>query len=221
MAFHLRLLYVLQDLAVQCGPKAINRIDASAKRYLGNGCICASDTTVHLFRDEMSEPAPNPAVHHVLLSTPKSIGLNPEHSFAQEGTHRDGVSPLPHQGGRRFRRRGAIGFNYQLKGIMGSGYPPRRKSTPSLARSFLRLQPSALISTAFRKTEDGDHLGIRFCEAERNGCTAQIRLSKAIRQAWRTSLIARDQEPMEPRRDDSLAFSVRLWEIMTLTAGVS
>ena len=97
--------------------EAINWIDASSPDYLSSGCLAASDMTVHLFRDETTNPVSYPMLQHVLLSVRKSLAWNPEYWFTQPGDHRYRMSLLPHRGNWRLRYREAIGFNHRLIGV--------------------------------------------------------------------------------------------------------
>src|SRR5208282_1800592 len=99
--------------------EAINWIDASSADYLKAGCLTASDMTVHLFRDETSDPVSYPMLQHVLLSTRQSLAWNPEYWFTQEGSHTYRMSLLPHRGSWRLRYRDAIAFNYRLIAFAG------------------------------------------------------------------------------------------------------
>ena len=196
--------------------EAINWIDASSPHYLGSGCLTASDITVHLFRDETADPVSYPVLQHVLLSSRRSLAWNPEYSFTQPGDHRYRVSLLPHGGDWRSRYRQGVGFNYPLAAFArfaGTVKPPA-------AESYLRLDPSNLVLTAMKRSEDDERIVLRFYEAEGNESRAQIRLSKPVRQAWRTSLIEEDQEALQPLADGRLELAVRPWEIVTLKIAV-
>jgi alpha-mannosidase len=196
--------------------EAINWIDASSPQYLGSGCLLASDITLHLFRDETADPVPYPVLQHVLLSVRKSIAWNPEYWFTQPGNHRYRMAVFPHGGDWRSSYRQGIQFNYPLTAfanVVGS-------VRPQAAQSYLRLDPPNLVLTAMKKSEDDERIVIRFYEAEGNECRAQIRMSKPIRQAWKTSLIEEDQEPLPVLGDGQLDFGVRPWEIVTLKIAV-
>jgi alpha-mannosidase len=194
--------------------EAINWIDASSPDYLMRGLLSASDTTVHLFRDESPHPLSYPLLQHVLLSTRKSLAWNPEYWFTQKGSHHYRISLLPHKGDWRLRYREALDFNYPLVAFSGShsesGQPAAR------SQSFLRLHPANLALTALKRSEDDDRLVIRFYEAEGFETPAQIRFAKPISRAWRASLIEYDEEPLRPAADGSLQFSVKPWEIVTV-----
>jgi alpha-mannosidase len=57
---------------------------------------------------------------------------------------------------------------------------------------------------------------IRFYEAEGNQTDARIHLPRAIRNAWRTSLIEENQGSITPNEDGSLSLKIQPWEIVTL-----
>jgi alpha-mannosidase len=200
--------------------EAINWIDGSAIRYLGHGCLLASDCTVHLFRDETTNPVTYPVLQHVLISTRKSHAWNPDYWFTQAGNHRYRMSLLPHAGDWRLRYREAIGFNYGLAAFVG--VEGATSSTQSLEpkSGFLRIEPANLILTAMKKSEDDDRVVIRFYEAEGYETQARLRLSKPIKQAWKTSLIEEDQEALQPTPEGSLDLKVKPWEIVTLKVAV-
>jgi len=198
--------------------EAVNWIDASAAGYLGFGCLAASDCTVHLFRDETSNPVSYPVLQHVLLSTRKSLAWNPEYWFTQAGSHRYRMALLPHAGNWRLRYRDGIAFNYPLVAFIGPEGAAAVGPSYSLPASaaFLRLEPTNLILTALKKSEDEDSLTLRFYEAEGRAVNASIRLFRPIKQAWRTSLIEDEPEPWPISADGSLRFPVKPWEIVTL-----
>ncbi|MDE3180962.1 MAG: hypothetical protein KGM47_15050 [Acidobacteriota bacterium] len=193
--------------------EAINWIDASSPDYLRCGCLAASDSTVHLFRDETDQPVSYPVLQHVLLSTRKSLAWNPDYWFTQKGSHRYRMALLPHGGDWRRRYREAIDFNYPLAAFAGT--PGASGAFPSTA-SFLRLMPLNLVLTAMKKSEDDDRIVVRFYEAEGFESEARIRLSRPIRQAWKASLIEEDEGPLTPHADGSLLLPVKPWEIVTL-----
>ncbi|MHB1952433.1 MAG: glycoside hydrolase family 38 N-terminal domain-containing protein [Sulfobacillus sp.] len=200
--------------------EAINWIDASSLNYLSSGCLAASDTTVHLFRDETDNPVTYPMLQHVLLSTRKSLAWNPEYWFTQAGNHRYRMSLMPHHGDWRLRYREAIGFNYPLVSFLGSvEAPPKEAALPGTG-NYLRLDPPNLILTAMKKSEEGDHITIRFYEAEGDTSQARIQMPKSIRQAWKTNLIEENEEALQPLENGTLEFSVGPWEIVTIKVAV-
>lgn len=195
--------------------EAINWIDASDDHYLGRGCLAASDMTVHLFHDETDRPVSYPLLQHVLLSTRKSQAWNPEHWFTQKGSHAYRMSLLPHAGDWRTRYREGLGFNYHLLVFAGS-QTGMAAGKPTASTSFFSLAPANLILTALKRSEDTDHVVVRFYEAEGFECTAQLRFLKPVRQAYRTNLIEDNEESLPVGADGSLSFPVRPWEIVTL-----
>lgn len=200
--------------------EAINWIDASSPNYLSSGCLAASDITVHLFRDETDNPATYPMLQHVLLSTRKSLAWNPEYWYTQAGSHRYRMSLMPHHGDWRVRYREAIGFNYPLVCFAGSVESPAQEVSLPATGNFLWLDPPNLIMTAMKKSEDGDHIAIRFYEAEGNACQARVQMPKSIRQAWKTSLIEENEEALQPLDNGTLEFAVGPWEIVTIKVSV-
>jgi alpha-mannosidase len=196
--------------------EAINWIDASSLQYQGLGCLLASDSTVHLFNDQTSNPASYPVLQHVLLSTRKSLAWNPEYWFTQEGNHRYRMALYPHAGNWRLRYREGIAFNYPLSAFVGS-----REAAPTAAgfpasAEWLKLDPTNLILTALKKSEDDDSLIVRFYEAEGRSVKAKIRLPRPVKQAHRTNLIEEDPESLPIKADGSVEFPVKAWEIVTL-----
>ena len=200
--------------------EAINWIDASSRSYQRNGCLAASDCTVHLFRDETTDPVSYPVLQHVLLSTRKSLAWNPDYWFTQAGDHRYRAALMPHQGDWRLRYRDAIAFNYPLIAFVGEPMQAPNSAALPVEQCFLRLEPSNLILTALKKSEDGNQVVLRFYEAEGYLSDARIELPRAIRSAWRTSLIEENQESLAPSADGSLSLKIQPWEITTLKLAV-
>ena len=200
--------------------EAINWIDASSPDYLSSGCLAASDMTVHLFRDETTNPVSYPMLQHVLLSVRKSLAWNPEYWFTQPGDHRYRMSLLPHRGSWRLRYREAIGFNHRSMAFVADTTAHAVADALPESANYLRLDPSNLILTAMKKSENGDFVTIRFYEAEGSDCTARIQLSKSIREAWRTNLIEENEEAIRPLGDGSLEMAIGPWEIVTIKVAV-
>jgi len=198
--------------------ESINWIDASSPGNLGFGCLAASDCTVHLFKDETSNPVSYPVLQHVLLSTRKSLAWNPDYWCTQEGSHHYRTALYPHAGNWRMRYRDGIAFNYPLMALTlseGAEAPSRVNLLPT-SLEFLRLEPANLILTSMKKCEDDEALVLRFYEAEGRAVHAIIRLFRPIKKAWKTSLIEDEPEPMSISADGSLKFPLKLWEIVTL-----
>jgi alpha-mannosidase len=200
--------------------EAVNWIDASSRGYQRTGCLAAADCTVHLFRDETPDPVSYPVLQHVLLSTRKSLAWNPEYWFSQAGDHRYRAALMPHQGDWRQRYRDAIAFNYPLVAFVGEQQQAQTGEVMPVQQSFLRLEPSNLILTAMKKSEDGNQVVLRFYEAEGNQTDARIQLPRAIRSAWRTSLIEENQGSLTPNDDGSLSLKIQPWEIAILKLAV-
>jgi alpha-mannosidase len=200
--------------------EAINWVDASSRGYQKAGCLAAADCTVHLFRDETTAPVSYPVLQHVLLSTRKSLAWNPEYWFTQAGDHRYRAALMPHQGDWRLRYREAIAFNYPLLAFVGEQQQTPTGEVMPVEQSFLRLEPSNLILTAMKKSEDGNQVVLRFYEAEGNQTDARIQLPRPIRSAWRASLIEENEGSLMPNSDGSLSLKIQPWEIATLKLAV-
>ena len=195
--------------------EAINWIDASSDRFQKFGCLAASDCTVHLFADQTDDPVAYPVLQHVLLSTRKSLAWNPDYWFTQEGNHSFRMALYPHGGGWRERYREGIAFNFPLLAFMASGGVGVGKSLPPTGE-FLRLEPSNLIMTALKKSEDDDSLALRFYEAEGEFTCARVRLAQPIRKAWLTNLIEEAPQPVRVNPQGVVELDIKAWEIVTL-----
>ena len=200
--------------------EAINWIDASSPDCAEAGCLAASDSTVHIFRDETPQPVPYPVLQHVLLSTRKSLAWNPEYWYTQKGNHQYRMALFPHGGNWRLRYREAIGFNYPLMAFTSQETALVQHFTFPATQSFFTLEPANLILTAMKKSEDDERIVIRFYEAEGNKSTACIRLQVPVRQAWKASLIEENQATIDPSEDGSLRIVVSPWEIVTLKIAI-
>jgi alpha-mannosidase len=200
--------------------EAINWIDASSPNYSSAGCLAASDMTLHVFRDETDQPVSYPVLQHVLLSVRQSLAWNPEYWCTQEGNHRYRMALFPHGGDWRLRYREGIGFNYRLIAFVGQESAGVQGSSVSDTESFLRLEPRNLVLTAMKKSEDDDHIVLRFYEAEGNESVARVSLSVPIRHAWRVSLIEEDGDAIPPLGDGSIELAVSPWEIVTLKVAI-
>jgi alpha-mannosidase len=196
--------------------EAINWIDASSSQYQGFGVLGASDSTVHLFMDETTNPVSYPVLQHVLLSTRKSLAWNPDYWFTQEGSHHYRMALFTHQGNWRSRHRDAIAFNYPLVAFVASPAEIAKSSSLPASREFLKLEPGNLILTAMKKAEDDERIVLRFYEAEGQGVRSRIKLSQPIQQAWRASLIEDDEEKLPVLNDGTIEIEVNPWEIVTV-----
>jgi hypothetical protein len=196
--------------------EAINWIDASSEKYQSFGCLVASDSTVHLFKDESPNPVSYPLLQHVLISTRKSLAWLPDYWLTQPGDHRYRMALYPHQGNWRSRYRDGIAFNYPLLAFVAS--EGGGTGGPSLlpTAEFLRLEPANLILTAMKKAEDDEAVVVRFYEAEGCQALAKLHLFQPVKQAWKTNLIEDEEQPLTPAGDGSIQFLVRPWEIVTL-----
>jgi len=193
--------------------EAINWIDASAGRYQSFGCLVASDSTVHLFRDQTPDAVSYPVLQHVLLATRKSLAWNPEYWFTQVGDHHYRTALYPHRGNWRLRYRDGIAFNYPLLAFVA---PATSDGHLPATAEFLRLEPPNLILTAMKKCEDDDSVVVRFYEAEGHPAKARIKLFRPIKQAFKTNLIEEEPGSLAITSEGTVEFTVAPWEIVTL-----
>ena len=194
--------------------EAINWIDASSKHYLGGGCLIASDCSLHLFADQTDNPIDYPVLQHVLLSTRKCLGWNPEYWFTQEGCHHFRMALYPHGGGWRNRYRDGIAFNYPLIAFAAPAAPGGILPADG---ELLQLAPGNMIVTALKKSEDNDSITLRFFEAEGSGNEhTRVKLFRPIKQAWKTNLIEEEDQPIAVSSDGIVELAVEPWEIVTL-----
>jgi hypothetical protein len=197
--------------------EAVNWVNVSTGTYKGYGCLFASDMTVHLFEDQTSSPVSYPVVQHVLLSTRKSLAWDSEYWFDQRGNHSYRMAMLFHDGNWRQRYREGIAFNYPL--IVSTSYGHGTRSGQVLTASnvgFLRTEPSNIVITTVKQSEDGKGMVVRFYEAEGNSTTARFTSMKPFKEVFRTDLLEYDPVKLPLESDGSIRVPVRPWEIVTL-----
>jgi alpha-mannosidase len=196
--------------------EAINWIDASSEHYQSFGCLAASDSSLHLFKDESPDPVSYPVLQHVLISTRLSLAFFPNYWLTQPGYHRYRMALYPHKGNWRLRYRDGIAFNYLLVAFVAAGSGAAGGPSLPASQAFLQLEPANLILTAMKKAEDDDGVVIRFYEAEGCQVHAKLRFFQPIKQAWKTSLIEDQELALIPSEDGTIQFPVTPWEIVTL-----
>lgn len=197
--------------------EALNWVNVSTGTYKGYGCLFASDMTVHLFEDQTSDPVKYPVVQHVLLSTRKSLAWDPEYWFDQKGDHKFRMALLFHDGNWRQRYREGIAFNYPL--ISFTSKSARRSAIHGVFRansSFTQTEPSNIVITSIKQSEDGRGTIVRFFEAEGDQCTARFKFMKPIKEAFRTDLLEYETSRLPLVDDGSLSVPVKPWEIVTM-----
>ncbi|MBK7258417.1 MAG: hypothetical protein IPI01_11575 [Ignavibacteriae bacterium] len=197
--------------------EALNWVNVSTGSYKGYGCLFASDMTLHIFEDQTSQPVHYPVVQHVLLSTRKSLAWDPEYYFEQKGDHTFRMSLMFHDGNWRMRYRDGIAFNNPLMSFVSATQESAgRRTLPSAGKGFLRAEPSNIVITSVKQSEDGTGTVVRFYEAEGDRCTARLTFSMTIREAIRTDLLEYPAGPLPVAPDGSVTLEVKPWEIVTL-----
>jgi alpha-mannosidase len=205
--------YARKDLPFR---EAINWVDVSAGNYKGNGCLFASDMTVHLFRDETKDPVDYPVVQHVLLSSRKSLAWNPDYWFTQTGNHSYRMALYPHEGNWRFAYKNGLAFNSPLVAWCGKGETPASNITLPSSKSLVSVSPSNIIVSAIKQAEDGDGLFVRFYEAEGRYTKAIIRGFQAFSKVYLTDMLEYNIEELPVKADGSIELSVKPWEIVNI-----
>jgi alpha-mannosidase len=205
--------YARKDLPFR---EAINWVDVSTGNYKGNGCLFASDMTVHLFRDETDDPVVYPVVQHVLLSSRKSLAWNPDNWFTQAGSHSYRMALYPHDGNWRFAFKEGLAFNSTLKTYCGKGDKPESNNTLPLSKSLISVSPANLIVSALKEAEDGDGLFIRFYEAEGRYTKAIIKGFRPFSHVSLTDMLEYKITDLPVEADGSVEISVKPWEIVNI-----
>lgn len=197
--------------------EALNWVNVSTGSYKGYGCLFASDMTVHMFDDHTSQPVDYPVVQHVLLSTRKSLAWDPEYWFEQKGDHTFRMGLMFHDGNWRMRYRDALAFNTPLIAVVAPGRGDVvQRTLPAAGKAFLRAEPSNIVITSVKESEDGTGMVVRFYEAEGDRCTARLTSVLPIREAIRTDLLEYPAGPMPVEPDGTLLVQMKPWEIVTL-----
>lgn len=197
--------------------EALNWVNVSTGTYKGYGCLFASDMTVHVFEDQTSNPVKYPVVQHVLLSTRKSLAWDPEYWFDQKGNHKFRMALVFHDGNWRHRYQDGIAFNYPLMSFASkSAKRSAIHGVPPTNSSFIHAEPSNIVITSIKQSEDGNGTIVRFFEAESDQCTARFKLMKPIKEAFRTDLLEYAITRLPLEADGSLSIPVKPWEIVTM-----
>jgi alpha-mannosidase len=196
--------------------EAINWVDVSTGNYKGNGCLFASDMTVHLFRDETTNPVDYPVIQHALLSSRKSLALNPEYWFTQAGNHSYRMALYPHDGNWRFAFKDGLAFNTPLATYSGKGEKPEVNISLPLLKSLISVSPSNILITALKQGEAGDGLVVRFYEAEGRYTKAIVKGFKPFTKVYLTNMIEYNEKELPVTADGSIEISVKPWEIVNI-----
>jgi len=121
-------------------------------------------------------------------------------------------SVCPHLGDWRTAKAYTLGyeFNYNLVPLQ---LPNNKKYRES--RSFLKIEPDNVILTAFKPSEDGKGIIMRFYEASGEECDAEVVLFREPKKVVKTNLI--EEELKEVAFDgNSIGLKVKPFEIVTL-----
>ncbi len=195
--------------------EAVNWVDVSTGTYKGNGCLFASDMTVHLFRDETTNPVDYPVVQHVLLSTRESFGWNPKYSFTQAGSHSYRMALYLHDGNWRYAQKEGLAFNNPLTAFSGKTAATASSALP-VAQSFLKVEPVNIVVSTLKKVEDGNGSIVRFYETEGKFAKAKLTGFKPFSKVTLTNMLEYDEKALPVNADGSVDVSVKPYEIITI-----
>ena len=195
--------------------EALNWVDVSTGTYKGNGCLFASDMTVHLFRDETTNPVDYPVVQHVLLSTRESFGWNPKYSFTQAGSHSYRMALYLHNGNWRYAQKEGLAFNNPLTAFSGKVSIPAIATLPA-SLSFLKVEPANIVVSTLKKAEDGNGSIVRFYETEGKFAKAKLTGFKPFSKVSLTNMLEYDELTLPVNADGSVEISVKPYEISTI-----
>ena len=195
--------------------EAVNWVDVSTGTYKGNGCLFASDMTVHLFRDETTNPVDYPVVQHVLLSTRESFGWNPKYSFTQAGSHTYRMALYLHDGNWRYAQKEGLAFNNPLTAFSGKTATTATATLPA-SQSFLKVEPENIVVSTLKKAEDGNGSIVRFYETEGKFAKAKLTGFKPFSKVSLTDMLEYDEKTIPVNTDGSVEVSVKPYEIITI-----
>ncbi|MGV8139764.1 MAG: glycosyl hydrolase-related protein [Mangrovibacterium sp.] len=195
--------------------EAVNWVDVSTGTYKGTGCLFASDMTVHLFRDETTNPVDYPVVQHVLLSTRESFGWNPRYSFTQKGSHSYRMALYLHDGNWRYAQKEGLAFNNPLTAFSGKVSVTTEATLP-VSTSFLQAEPANIVISTLKKAEDGNGRIVRFYETEGKFAKAKITGFSPFSKVSLTDMLEYDQAALPVNADGSADVSVKPYEIITI-----
>ena len=195
--------------------EALNWVDVSTGTYKGNGCLFASDMTVHLFRDETTNPVDYPVVQHVLLSTRESFGWNPRYSFTQAGSHSYRMALYLHDGNWRYAQKEGLAFNNPLTAFSGKTSTTAATFLPA-SQSFLKVEPANIVVSTLKKAEDGKGSIVRFYETEGKFAKAKLTGFKPFSKVTLTNMLEYDEKALPVNADGSVDVSVKPYEIITI-----
>jgi len=132
---------------------------------------------------------------------------------ADEGLHHFEYAIYPHAGG--WQKAGTVRrgyeFNYRLIPLQVTSHTGELPA----AHSFVSITPENLVLTAFKQSESGDGLVLRFYESQGEAANAHIQLPSGAVSAWETNLMEKRENDL-PISNDAVMVAVRPFEIRTI-----
>jgi alpha-mannosidase len=148
----------------------------------------------------------------VLSSDGKAGPVIPVPDARETKTYTFRYSVYPHEGDWRKAKSYKYGyeFNYSLVAMQ---LPKHKKFR--IKRSFLKIEPENLVMTAFKPSEDGSGVVLRFYEASGEETDAAITLFKKPSKVFTTDLLENEIQEVEVE-DETIRMKVKPFEIVTL-----
>ena len=130
------------------------------------------------------------------------------------GRHEITYSLYPHQGD--WRRADTVRRGYEVNNPLIPVIADSHVGRLPKEYSFVRVEPTNVVVTAFKKAEDSDDLILRFYECEGAPGAATITFGTKVRAVREADLMERPIGPEVPVRDSSVRVPFGKWEIKTL-----
>jgi len=121
-------------------------------------------------------------------------------------------SAYPHEGGWEKAKSYVQGYGFNF-GIIPLQIPRAKKF--NVKRSFIKLEPENIVSTAFKPSEDGKSVVLRFYEASGKKTTAKITFFRELERAVKTNLLEEELEEV-PVNKNCIKLNIKPFEIVTL-----
>jgi alpha-mannosidase len=153
------------------------------------------------------------AKDNVLRLTLLRCPYNPDPK-PDEGVHNIGYSIVPHEGD--WRTGDTVRQGYELNNPLIARVEKSHPGDLPPSMSFVAVSPSNLVVTAFKQSEDGDDLVLRFYESHGKPTTATIRCALPFESAVETNLLEEARGSPIKAEGHSLTLSVKPWEIRTI-----
>lgn len=132
---------------------------------------------------------------------------------ADEGEQHFSYAIYPHAGGWQQANtvRHGYEFNYRPIAMQATNHTGALAPT----QSFVKIEPAGLILTAFKQSEAGDGLVLRFYESSGQAGTAHIKLPDGATEAYETNLMEKQESTLKVSGHE-VVMPFGAWEIKTI-----